>query len=239
LNQLAFFDDQSILVYDNSRLWQNIVQSQSGDKTGFTEQANDSTFFLISKTDGTVLEYIPVPGNTIDLSCNIEGGGFVQVGYSRVRQSPNGLLLYNPETDTIFLYDKDKSLSPFMHKTPLLTDMNPMIVMDNCLDAGDFQFLSTYTYSVGKHPSATYYMRDKQSGDIFRQKVVLADYEGKDFHIDPRLPNYYEKGYHFELDIFELKEAYGENKLSGKLKELVATLNDAEDNNVFVFVDFK
>jgi hypothetical protein len=44
--------------------------------------------------------------------------------------------------------------------------------------------------------------------------------------------NYYEKGYHLELDLMELKEAYRENKLSGKLKELVATFNENEDNNV-------
>ena len=54
-----------------------------------------------------------------------------------------------------------------------------------------------------------------------------------------RFQNYYEKRYHFELDIIELKEAYRENKLSGKLKELAATLNEEEDNNVYIFVDFK
>ena len=37
----------------------------------------------------------------------------------------------------------------------------------------------------------------------------------------------------------ELKEAYRENRLSGKLKELVAILNELEDNNVFVLVEFK
>lgn len=69
--------------------------------------------------------------------------------------------------------------------------------------------------------------------------MTLPDYQGKDFHINPRLSNYYEKGYHFELDFTELKEAYKENKLSGKLKALVASLlKEGDDNNVFVFVDF-
>ena len=35
------------------------------------------------------------------------------------------------------------------------------------------------------------------------------------------------------------KEAYNENRLSGKLKELVASLNEEKDNNVFMFVHFK
>jgi len=48
-----------------------------------------------------------------------------------------------------------------------------------------------------------------------------------------------ENKYHFELDFTELEEAYNENKLSGRLKELVASLMKEEDaNNVFVFVDF-
>ena len=41
------------------------------------------------------------------------------------------------------------------------------------------------------------------------------------------------------LNWIELKRAYRENKLSGKLNELVADLNEDEDNNVFMFVHFK
>jgi len=42
-----------------------------------------------------------------------------------------------------------------------------------------------------------------------------------------------------EFDLIELKQAYRDNKLNGKLKELVATLNEDEDNNVFVLIQFK
>ncbi len=238
--QMAFFDDQSILVYDNTSLWKNIVKKYSKDETIFTEQVSDSSFFLISKMDGVVSAYIQLPGNNIDLSFRDPTGGFGQVGYARVRKCPDGLFLYNPEADTIFLYSKDKTLTPFMHKKPLLKDLKPMIAMDICMDAGGFQYMATYSYSVeGRSPAANYYMRDKKTGEIFRQQITLPDYNGKAFYFNPRLPNYYEKGYHFELEYFELKEAYRENKLSGKLKELVATLDDDEDSNVFALVDFK
>lgn len=111
--------------------------------------------------------------------------------------------------------------------------------MDICMDAGKFQFISLYPYQkTGASPSPKYYMRDKETGEIFRQKITIPDYQGKDFYINPRLSNYYEKGYHFELDFTELKEAYNENKLNGKLKELVASLIKEDANNVFVFVDF-
>ena len=239
--QMAFLDDQSIMVYDNTNLWQNIREKYSGEKMIFSEQYADSSFYLISKANGAVLDYIMLPNKNIDLSySDLKGSFFGQINYARVRKSPDGLFLYNPETDTIFLYGKDKSLTPFMHKVPLLSNLNPITTMDICMDAGKFQFMSIYPYSVeGTSPEAKYYMRDKKTGEIFRQKIILPDYKGKIFYINPRLPNYYEKEYHFELDLFELKEAYRENKLSGKLKELVAKLNEDKDNNVFMFVEFK
>lgn len=236
---MAFLDEQSILVYDNTNLWQSIVNSHSKNKITFTEQAEDSSFYLISKADGAVLEYINLPRNDIDLSFS-GSESFGQVNYARIRKSPDGLFLCNPENDTIFLYNKDKSLTPFMHKKPLLNKLNPLIVIDICMDVERFQFMSVYLYSKGgESQEAKYYMRDKKTNEIFRQKFILPDYAGKDFYINPRLPNYSENEYHFELDVFELKEAYREGRLSGKLKELVATINEDEDNNIFMFLDFK
>jgi len=239
--QMALFDDKSILVYDNTKLWQTIVRHNSKKKITFTEQVGDSSFFLISKTDGKVLEYIKVPNKNIDLSYGDLGGAFIgQISYGRVRKCQEGLFLYNPESDTVFLFNKDKFLTPYLYKKPSLNDYSPMTVMDICMDGGRFQFLSVYPYlKTGKSPSPKYYMRDKETGEIFCQKITLPDYQGKNFQINPRLSNYYEKGYHFELDFTELKEAYKENKLSGKLKALVASLlKEGDDNNVFVFVDF-
>ena len=233
--QMALFDDQSILVYDNTQLWQAIVQ------TGFTEQVGDSTFFLISTTDGTVLEYIRLPNENIDLSYKSLNGDFIgQVSYGRIRSCSDGLFLYNPESDTVFHYSHNKSLTPYLHKKPLLNKSNPMTVMDICMDAGRFQFISVYPYlKTGESPSPKYYMRDKNTGEIFRQKITIPDYQGKDFFVNPRLSNYCKKGYHFELDFSELEKAYNQNKLSGKLKELTASLIEEDDaNNVFLFVDF-
>lgn len=239
--QMVFFDDQSILVYDNTMLWQRTVNRHSNNKMTFTEQAEDSSFYLISKADGALLEYINLPQNNIDLSYSDPAGTFFgQVNYARVRKSPDGLFLYNPENDTVFLYNKDRILTPFMAKKPLLKDLNPLIVMDVCMDVGLFQFMSAYFYlKGGESPEVKYYVRDKKTNEIFRQKFILSDYKGKDFYINPRIPNYYENDYHFELDAFELKEAYRENRLSGKLKELAATLDEDEDNNIFMIVRFK
>ena len=233
--QMVLFDDVSILVYDNTKLWRSIMQGN------LATTAIDSTFFLISKADGTLLRYIPIPNKNIDLSYKDLGGDFIgQVSYGRVRKSPDGFLLYNPETDTIFHYGKDNTLTPYLYKRPLLSESNPMTVMDICMDAGNYQFISLYSYGeTGTSPSPQYYMRNKDTGEIYRQKLTLPDYRDKYFFVNPRLSNYSEKGCYFELDFTELEEAYRKNKLAGELKELVASLLEEEDsNNVFMLADF-
>ena len=233
--QMALFDDVSILVYDNTKLWQSTMQSNAPE----VEHTIDSVFFLISKLDGTVLDYISLPNENIDLS--YKNSVFTsQVNYGRVRKSADGLLLYNPESDTVFHYSTEKQLTRYMHKKPILSSQTPMTVMDICMDAGKYQFIAVYPYrETGKSPTPKYYMRNKATGELFRQKITLSDFEGKELYITPRLFNYYEHAYHFELDFAELEEAYYKNKLSGKLKELVASLlENEESNNVFVFADF-
>lgn len=235
-HQMFFFDDASILVHDIGQTFRK--RGDAGHGKALSEQVPDSSFFLISRTDGTVLEYIRMKSNHIDLSFG--GDGFVAVpGFAHIRKCPDGFFLFNPETDTVFIYNKDKTLTPFMHKMPMLSDLSPMVVMDICMDAGRFQFMSAYQYQETGSPEAKYYMRDKQTGEIFRQKITLPDYKGKVFYMDPRNVAYAEKEYQIELNLIELKEAYSENKLSGKLKELVSTLNEDKDNNVFMFVHFK
>lgn len=239
--QMALFDDTSIMVYDNTKLWRSIMQSNAPQKNNHIEQTIDSAFFLISKLDGTVLDYISLPNKNIDLSYKDLNSVFTgQVSYGRVRKSADGLLLYNPESDTVFHYSKEKHLTPYMHKKPILSSQNPMTVMDICMDAGKYQFMAVYPYQkTGKSPTPKYYMRNKATGELFHPKITLPDFEGKELHINPRLQNYYEHAYHFELDFAELEEAYYKNKLSGKLKELVASLiKDEESNNVFVFAEF-
>ena len=235
--QMALFDDVSILVYDNTKLWKSIMQSNA---PGIV-QTIDSAFFLISKLDGTVLDYISLPNKNIDLSYKDLNSVFTgQVSYGRVRKSADGLLLYNPESDTVFHYSKEKHLTPYMHKKPILSSQPSMTVMDICMDAGKYQFIAVYPYrETAKSPTPKYYMRNKATGELFRPKITLSDFEGKELYINPRLLNYYEHAYHFELDFAELEEAYYKNKLSGKLKEQVASLlEDEESNNVFVFADF-
>ena len=236
----------------NTKCFINIFDSQSFIING------ENTFCLISRTNGEVLDFIDVPnGDASLIVTEVTHDGLTlnsRMECARMVNGAHGYYLCNPESDTIFRYNKDKSLTPVLRKTPLVNSLNPKIALDNCLDVGKYQFMRVHTrhathHLIGypgypdtpKYPDK-YYVREKKTGEIFRQKITLPDYKGKEFSIAP-IPNhfFYEKHnrIHFELNLFELKEAYRENKLSGKLKKLVASLNENEDNNVFMFVDFK
>jgi len=230
------FDEQSLLVYDSR--FETMRNMEKLGITSFSVEYDHSPFFLISKTDGAILNYIELPHKDMVLSLDDNNTSWFPP--TRVIKSPEGVYLCNPETDTVFHYSKDKILSPVICKTPLVDALDPMVVLNNCVDAGGYQFLEMISLVKGdKRRYSEYFVRDKTTGEIFRQKLLLPEYKGKELFLGTFGRNLdYENGTYFQLDLLELKQAYNENRLSGKLKELVATLKE-DDNNVFVMVQFK
>ena len=248
-NQLASimvsFNNQSLLLYDINKLRNKTYRKIEGDNSAFSSQLNDSSFVLISKIDGKVLEYVEIPSPTIDLCIisEVNGSKFpVWYNYQRIVKCSDGYLLCNPENDKIYLYKQDKSLTPILCKIPVLSDAD-MHVLDNCVEAGKYQFMkiSHRRTRPREESNDEYYMRDKETGEVFRQKIVLSDYRGKEFFIYAYggFTRYMENGYRYYLSLSELKQAYKENRLSGELKELVATLNEDKDNDIFMNVKFR
>ena len=239
-NHFYFFDDESFLIYDA------LIQfAANRDREGnaFPPQFYNQPCVRISKTDGKVLEYVNLPTNDTELVYYAEGRKVAMLT-TPIISTEKGFLLCNPESDTVFLYDKNKVLTPVICKTPLVKDLNPIVVMNNCMDYGGYQFMDFTTLQYDPELPARvpmkYLVRNKKTGEVFLQKITLPDYKGKEFIIGFRAESQpYEEGVFFELELVELKQADRENRLSGKLKELVSTLNEEKDNNVFMFVDFK
>ena len=228
------FDDESLFIYDGSVERENLVQLINDSNTEFSK----SHFFCISKTNGKALDYVEIPINSIILKDEAAGMPYTP---NRLIKSKDGVLLCNPETDMVFLYNKDRSLIPIIQKTPSTKQLDPMVILNNCVDVGKYQFMEIVTIRFGQDGfPCKYLMRDKNTDEIFQQKITLPDYKGKEFFFRPRASGG-DYGYctYFELGLIELKQASRENKLNGKLKELVGTLNEDKDNNVFMFVNFK
>ena len=245
-NIMVPFNDQSFLVYDDTKVWDKVNRKFSGDDSAFTSQSTDSSFVLISRMDGKVLEYVEVPGPATDISDRTTTGARVPTmnsGYAHITTVTNGFLLFHPENDTVYLFKKDKTLTPILRKIPLMSE-SEMLALNGCFDAGRYQFMSVshiLNVEVRKQLVKKYYMRDKETGEVFQPKITLPDYKGKEFfiHAYSTFTRYFENEYQFTLSLSELKQAEKENRLSGELKELVATLNEMADNDIFMFVKFK
>jgi len=238
------FDEHSLLVYDLNYYRPKLYEKQKSSpiagllaqSPSFIFSKYDSPFLLISKIDGAIMDIIKVPERDIVL-LTPEGLPFDP---TRMIQSLNGIFLCNPDNDTVYLYSKDRSLTPVFYKTPPGIDSYPIVILNNFIDIGQYQFMELVTVCrENREYPIKYYFRDKQNGDIYRQKIVLPDYKGKELYIGPSKSGYrFKDGVRFNLDLLELKQDYRDNRLSGKLKELVATLKD-DDNNVIVIARFK
>ena len=200
-----------------------------------------TTYYRFSKTDGEILDSLQLPSNDVKLYMEAPGGQLPILRYHRLVKGAEGFYLCNPETDTVFLYTGDKSLTPVFHKIPSVRNQDIKVIIPNIVDAGRYQFFAAFHVVVRFFDHYTYYFRDKETGEFFRQHIILPDYKCKEFSINvaKTINSGHENGCVFELDLFELKKAYEENRLGGKLKELVATLNEMEDNNVFMIATFK
>ena len=231
---LVSFDNQSLFVFAENFHYSRLTTINRKSNIPYT------TYYRISKSNGKILDSLQLISNEVELTFQLkEGGGSWITNYYRFVKCVDGFFLCNPETDTVFHYTGGQSLTPVLHKIPLARNQDPKVVIPNIVDSRRYQFFEVQTLFAGIQ--SRLYFLDKETGEIFRQKLISHDFKGKEFNICVSLcmtDTGDVNGYIFELGLYELKEAYKENRLSGKLKELVATLNEDEDNNVFMMVEF-
>ena len=241
---IVSFDHESFLVFKNK----SIATISDGKNKFYIPKY--TVYYQISKTNGEILDSLQLPNDeTVNLKAVDQKGSSLQLFLiNRLVKGRNGFCLCNPETDTVYLYANNKSLTPIFRKIPSARDLDPpIVVITNIVDASRYQFfaLKTIYYEEQSMRNPKYpdrhYFRDKETGEIFRQKIILPEYKGKEFQIDVgrRIGFGEDNGSTFHLDLIELKQAYEENRLSGKLKELVATLNELKDNDVLMIAYFK
>lgn len=262
INELVLYDSYSLILYDVS-VRQEFALRKLNKMTGAEEQNetilpedNDrylSSIIRVSKIDGSLIEYIDVPENyDIELSASFQRGDMTGVNFgpsNRILKHKNGLLLCNQETGVVFLYDNKQLLTPVLEQKPLIETLNPIVYVNNLIETTNYQFIEAITLkqNVSTRSEAaylsfpsTYLISNKKDGSVYTQKIVLDDFKEKEINISPatiaRTLNA-QTGY-IPLTLDELKEAYDNDKLSGELKELVASM-DEEENDIYVLLDFK
>jgi len=153
----------------------------------------------------------------------------------------DGYLLTEFSIDTVYFLSPDKKLSPFLVRQPAIQSMDPAITLNSLVEAGNYEFLLSVTIrdDSGALPKK-YLIRDKKTGTVYQQKITFDDYREKEITLSPETIAITQAGKLglIVLSLTELQDANRENKLSGRLKELVD--NSEEDgNDIFMLLHFK
>ena len=113
-------------------------------------QARDSSLFLISKKDGEILDYVELPNKEINLSVveRVNDYTVIPITCSKyLVKCSEGFFVCNANTDTVYLYGNDKSLTPIIYKIPVVSNFDPVSVLIGFVDAGRYQFIGIETFS--------------------------------------------------------------------------------------------
>ena len=229
-SQITNFDSQTLLLFDPS---------------------NNYPFTLISKEDGTEVKVIDIPKdkevNAYVMSMQMDNNNVI-VGMTvlpapthHLVRHKDGYLLTEFSNDTVYFLSPDKKLSPFLVRQPAIQSMEPVITLNSLVEAGNYEFLLAVTIrdDNGALPRK-YLMRDKKTGSIYRQKITFNDYRGKEVNLSTEtiIMTQDSKLGLIVLSLTELQDANRENKLSGRLKELVENSDD-DGNDIYMLLHFK
>jgi len=240
---LLNFDEETFLIY------QEYLKRKQGDYI-----PPENPYYLVSKKDGTVVFNLDInlsvriPIAVLDL----ETFNMYEYIFPVNRHFGNDFVIADISSDTVFLLTKNRELTPLLVRTPSVVDTSePRTVWRSELTTDKFIIFRTMdlnfekyiaTGQIEQHPVFLKY--EFETGKISEVvSFIIDDYPTFNWKsatqslfdvVDNPQKNMAVK----LLDVALLKEAQEENKLKGKLNELVATLHE-EDNPVLMIVNFK
>ena len=225
---IVFYDKESLLIYYESNVF-------------------NKNFIRISKKDGSVIEEIDIPNhkeimlNHKEIHSNDRAGIRATIKIAQTHnivKYKDGFLLTDHSLDTVFFYGRNNELSPILVRTPSIFDMDPYVLINSFVEAGNYLFLNRVKVNIDM--LTDYLMINKNDHAVYKPKILLNDYKGNEINLSPEIISFTvnaEIGF-IELSLYELKEAYYDNKLNGKLKEIVESSDD-ESNNIYMILHFK
>ena len=238
---LAYPEDTSysdIFNYDNDNL---ICYNASGIYRRKGEDRDGQSYHLvISKQDGSITRNIHVPFEIFKSPMMREGDAIIATRISPIVPYHDNWLLVEISSDTVHNWlSEENTLTPFLVKTPT-TDPEIFLTMGTMTDR--YCFMKTTKMEVdlskGQGFPSTDLMYDKQENTIFNATVLNGDYLKKQelnmtsFPINDKIAAFQ------TLAASEIVDAYENEELKDKLKEIAANL-DEEDNPVIMLMKYK
>lgn len=201
------------------------------------------TFLFLSKKDGSMTDIkVPYQERKSIALVRVNEDGSMQGAFPEnsdfIDPFRDGWLLTEPSADTIYFYKADRSLKPFIVRTPSVQTMSPEVFLFPGVLTDDYYFMQSVTkeYDFDKNEGmpSTPLVYDVAEQKIYKYTVRNADYEDREENLSKQ--NVSNKlAFYQALPADELIEAQEDGKLKGKLSDIAAHL-DIEDNPVVMIV---
>ena len=197
------------------------------------------SFILMSKQDGSITKEIQIPFK--EKKTIMVWSQDRKMTYNTPTAHPimpyfNDYILTEYSADTLYRYLPDKTLKPFIVRTPSIQTMNPEIFLLPSLLTDRYCFMEAIEKTI--EFSATDIVYDKQEDALYRYKVYNGDYNNdeeaflKSRPLSGKIPSCQ------YLEAWKLVQDYKGGRLKGRLKEIAAKL-DPEDNPVIMLIKHK
>ena len=223
------YDKDHLIRYDISGYYKN------GQNKG-----NQAYHAIISKQDGSTTRNITIPFDVIKAPVVQQGDGFAVTSVCPIIPRHDSWVLVETSSDTVYNYiPEENKLNPFLVKTPT---KDPEVLLTMGILTDRYYFMQTikkvFNFTTGRGFPITDLMYDKQENAIFNITVCNDDFVKKQI-VNPISQPVGDGIATFQgLAANQLVEAYKNDGLKGKLKEIASKL-DEESNPVIMLVKYK
>jgi hypothetical protein len=203
-----------------------------------TETPDKSTFIIISKRDGSIVNEIQIPYKQ-KKSTKIDGNGnfFMIYPYYPVLPFHDSWILSEASSDTVFRFSPDNRMIPFMTRVPSVQSMNPEVFLFPKILTDRYYFMEKVKKE--KNFPKTDLMYDRQKKALYEYSLYNDDYSNKQrVNMAASETKNGEIAFWQKIESYELVESYKKGELKGKLKDVAAGL-DEESNPVIMLVKNK
>lgn len=207
------------------------------------------SFMIVSKQDGSIIQKIQIPFDRkilMDVSTKDESKNMtysvVPRTYYPIISTPNGYVLVEQSSDTVYQYHFDHSIVPILVRTPVIRSMDPEVFLFLSIITDHYYFMETvkkeYDFSSGSGFFGKNLMYDTQKKAIFEYKVYNDDYSEKRVVNMKTTPVNKEIASWQSMEISQLITDHRKGKLKGLLMEIASQL-DEESNPVIMLIKHK
>lgn len=192
---------------------------------------------IISKQDGSIAQSITVPFDVIKAPVVQQGDGVAVTSVRPIIPYQDKWLIVETSSDTVYNYiPEENTLRPFLVRT---ASQDPEILLTMGTLTDRYYFMQTikkvFDFTTGRGFPLTDLVYDTQEKAVFSVSVLNGDYVKKQEADMTSHPVNSEIACFQTLAANRLAEAYEEDGLKGRLKEIAANLNE-ESNPVLMLV---